>query len=168
MHWAERCFILLLIPLAIAAQNCKQHETCGACMSDASCQWCSDLEKSGQRCLDASAEDFNCENLVSVENEEDIQSNSDLDNSILIQPQKVNLELRPGLKHDLEFTIGQSDEYPVDIYFLFDLSRSMNDSRNNFAEQGAAIIDSIKEITDDVQIGFGSFVQKIMHLELYT
>ena len=36
----------------------------------------------------------------------------------------------------------------------------MNESRNEFAEQGAAIIESIKKITEDVQIGFGSFIDK--------
>lgn len=56
--------------------------------------------------------------------------------------------------------IGQSVDYPVDLYFLFDLSFSMNKSRYTFAEQSKNIISSIKEVTEDYRIGFGSFIDK--------
>ena len=35
----------------------------------------------------------------------------------------------------ISFKTGQSKKYPLDLYFLLDLSWSMQKSRNNFAEQ---------------------------------
>jgi hypothetical protein len=75
--------------------------------------------------------------VENLQNVLEIRENSDLDASTLIQPQLVNLDLRPGSEYHLPFTIGQSLEYPVDLYFLLDLSWSMNKSRFALAEQGA-------------------------------
>ena len=130
-------------------------------MSDPTCQWCTDLE---QRPKCKQTADYQrgdmviCQDIISVKNEETILIDENLDNSILIQPQSVHMNLRPGLVQDLSFSIGQSEEYPVDLYFLFDLSFSMNSSRTTLAEQGGAIIGNITQVTKDLQIGFGSFV----------
>ena len=40
--------------------------------------------------------------------------------------------------------MAQSSQYPVDLYFLLDLSWSMNKSRNHIAEMGGDIIAAIK------------------------
>ena len=42
----------------INAQGCGQLATCGECMSDSSCQWCSDPDFNGDRCT--SACDLDC------------------------------------------------------------------------------------------------------------
>ena len=95
-----------------------------------------------------------------MENEFEIIRNEDLQKSNLIQPQEIELKLRPRIPQEISFTIGQSVDYPVDLYFLFDLSFSMNASRNTFAEQSKNIISSIKKLTEDYRIGFGSFIDK--------
>ncbi len=86
----------------------------------------------------------------------------DEENIVLIAPQSATVSLRPldRVGHRIEFEIAQSSEYPVDLYFLLDLSWSMETSRANFAEQGGDIIAAIKEISSNVHIGFGSFVDK--------
>ena len=43
-----------------------------------------------------------------------------------------------------KFKVAQSSQYPVDLYFLLDLSWSMNKSRNHIAEMGGDIIAAIK------------------------
>jgi hypothetical protein len=86
------------------------------------------------------------------------------DNIVLIAPQAATVSVRPldqsNEGHRVEFEIAQSSQYPVDLYFLLDLSWSMEDSRATFAEQGGEIIAAIKEISSNVHIGFGSFVDK--------
>ncbi len=67
--------------------------------------------------------------------------NPDSESDIVqISPQRVRVLLRPQEEegHRLEFAIAQSSQYPVDIYFLLDLSWSMDKSRDNFAQQGRA------------------------------
>ncbi len=68
-----------------------------------------------------------------------LNPNSDSSGNIVqISPQSVSVRLRPLEEdgHRLEFGIAQSSQYPVDIYFLLDLSFSMESSRDNFAKQG--------------------------------
>ena len=98
--------------------------------------------------------------MRNLKNEQEIIRDSELSLQQLIKPQQVNLKLRPGVQHNLTFTIGQSVNYPVDVYFLFDLSFSMNKSRNTLAEQAGRIVDKITDITEDYRIGFGSFIDK--------
>ena len=51
-----------------------------------------------------------------------------------------------GLDFDIFYLqVAQSSQYPVDLYFLLDLSWSMNKSRNHIAEMGGDIIAAIKE-----------------------
>ena len=155
------CLIILALSLTGSAESdqCHNHETCGNCMSNPDCLWCSDIDHEGFRCVSTDS-DATCKNSVSVSNEVKITSDLPISSSNLIKPQYVELNLRPGSPQDLDFEVQQSDEYPLDMYFLFDLSFSMNVSRNTLAEQAGNIIGNITKITKDFQIGFGSFVDK--------
>ena len=104
----------------------------------------SSLNSKGPRCKSKSdqhteiqTEDDQCPspNQIYVKNDFEIIRNENLQKSNLIQPQEIELKLRPGIPQEISFTIGQSVDYPVDLYFLFDLSFSMNKSRYTFAEQ---------------------------------
>ena len=141
-------------------ESCNIYQTCGECMKNAKCQWCAqDDYDQGPRCSEVSSYS-QCSDVVNLKNEQEIILNSELSLQQLIKPQQVNLKLRPGVQHNLTFTIGQSVNYPVDVYFLFDLSFSMNKSRNTLAEQAGRIVDKITDITEDYRIGFGSFIDK--------
>ena len=59
------------------------------------------------------------------------------ENIVLIQPQRVQMKLRPGSSQSLKYTVGQSHQYPLDLYFLLDLSWSMNKTRNTVATKGS-------------------------------
>ena len=131
-------------------------------MSDDNCKWCADPGLSGPRCFLRSNLNFKCNEIVDVQDDNNIVKNDPLTQKNLIQPQEVNLELRPFSTAEVEFTIGQSTDYPVDLYFLLDLSWSMNKTRNRVADQGGAIIGNITEITRDLYTGFGSFVEKAL------
>ena len=61
-------------------------------------------------------------------------------NIVLIQPQRVKMKLRPGSSQHLQFRVGQSRQYPLDLYFLLDLSWSMNKTRNTVATKGSLYI----------------------------
>ncbi len=86
--------------------------------------------------------------------------------------------------------MSQSQDYPVDLYYLMDLSNSMSDDRENIVRQGRILCTlyscfeqdipthnlckiltpwcrlgedlatAIEKITRDYTIGFGSFVDK--------
>ena len=68
---------------------------------------------------------------------------------------KVHLDLRPGSSQEMSFTIGKSQDYPVDLYILCDLSASMRYARNYLAEQVGAIIGKS-------QFGYGVFTKQLL------
>ena len=53
---------------------------------------------------------------------------------VQISPQKVRLKLRPGLASKLTFEVIQAKQYPVDLYYLMDLSNSMSDDKDTIGE----------------------------------
>jgi hypothetical protein len=53
-----------------------------------------------------------------------------------ITPQRIRLKLRPGREAQVSFRIAQAKHYPVDLYYLMDLSNSMSDDRNNIVSSG--------------------------------
>ena len=58
------------------------------------------------------------------------------------------------------FKITPSDDHPVDLYFVMDLSNSMVHYQENLVEASLAIADKIRETTTKVRMGFGSFSDK--------
>ena len=111
---------------------------------------------------------------------------------IQISPQKIKLKSRVGQTSKIQFKVANAKKYPVDLYYLMDLSNSMSDDRDTivstlgflFIPQSRPcstlfmfrfhfnliifsqvkvskdIVSTIQSITNNYQIGFGSFVDK--------
>ncbi|PKU33010.1 integrin beta-1 isoform x1 [Limosa lapponica baueri] len=54
----------------------------------------------------------------------------------------------------------RAEDYPIDLYYLMDLSYSMKDDLENVKSLGTALMVEMGKITSDFRIGFGSFVEK--------
>ncbi|XP_061587812.1 integrin beta-1-like isoform X2 [Cololabis saira] len=72
-----------------------------------------------------------------------------------IQPQKLTLNLRSGEAQTFELKFKRAD-YPIDLYYLMDLSSSMIDDLENVKNLGTQLMKEMQEITSDFRIGFGS------------
>uniref|UniRef100_G1QPT6 Integrin beta n=1 Tax=Nomascus leucogenys TaxID=61853 RepID=G1QPT6_NOMLE len=75
-------------------------------------------------------------------------------------PQKVTLYLRPGQAAVFNVTFRRAKGYPIDLYYLMDLSYSMLDDLRNVKKLGGDLLQALNEITESGRIGFGSFVDK--------
>lgn len=62
------------------------------------------------------------------------------------------------MKFQVEFR--QALDYPVDLYYLMDLSNSMRDDKAQLAELGNKLAAEMSGITSNFRLGFGSFVDK--------
>lgn len=56
----------------------------------------------------------------------------------------------------------QAEDYPVDLYYLMDLSRSMYDDKEKLSLLGDQLAYTMKKITSNFRLGFGSFVDKVV------
>ncbi|KAG9349155.1 hypothetical protein JZ751_029478 [Albula glossodonta] len=75
-------------------------------------------------------------------------------------PQEVRLVLRPGKPYTFSITFRRAEDYPVDLYYLMDLSFSMKDDLENVKSLGEDLLKTLKKITSQARIGFGAFVDK--------
>ncbi|EPQ09568.1 Integrin beta-7 [Myotis brandtii] len=73
---------------------------------------------------------------------------------------RVRVTLRPGEPQRLQVRFLRAEGYPVDLYYLMDLSYSMKDDLEFVRQLGHALLVRLQEVTQSVRIGFGSFVDK--------
>ncbi|XP_072936318.1 uncharacterized protein [Epargyreus clarus] len=91
----------------------------------------------------------------------EVDFNSDLNKQIVqIKPQRIKMAIRAGDTLDFKFYVKPAVNYPVDLYFLLDASKTMGDVREKVYNETEKIVEAINEITQDVQLGLGFFVDK--------
>ena len=64
--------------------------------------------------------------------------------------------------HKMDFKYSQAEDYPVDLYYLMDLSSSMKDDKNNLSKLATLLSSTMKNISSKFHLGFGSFVDKVL------
>ncbi|XP_053184416.1 integrin beta-2 isoform X1 [Scomber japonicus] len=176
----------LLLLLIVMARNglCQNGESCSKSVvnscsdcikSGPDCVWCQKLnftkagEQEAARCdTKAKLMDRGCEaeDIISPENKLTVVKKVPLSQSfnqqepIQLSPQTIELKLRPGLPHKFTVSFKRVEGYPVDLYYLMDLSNSMKDDLENIKNLGKDLFAALKSITEHGQIGFGAFVDK--------
>lgn len=56
----------------------------------------------------------------------------------------------------------QAEDYPVDLYYLMDLSKSMEDDKEKLSALGDHLAQTMRNMTSKFMLGFGSFVDKVV------
>lgn len=153
----------------------KAQKSCGACIAaHKDCGWCVSplYEKENRlRCdtyenhargkCDTDQIQFPETATLNVD-DFDVRDGETPEEAIQIQPQKVRVSLRPNHPLRIPLIFRQAENYPVDLYYLMDLSNSMEDDKENLAELGTDIATQMKTITKNFRLGFGSFVDKVV------
>ncbi|XP_074046048.1 integrin beta-2 isoform X2 [Macrotis lagotis] len=164
--------LVLLIPPSVLSQECPKYKinNCQECIaSGPGCAWCKKLnfaergEPNSIRC-DTKKQllQRGCQESEIVNPQSQTNSISDSPNSKASQltPQNIQLRLRPGQTAAFNLTFRRAKGYPIDLYYLMDLSYSMYDDLINVKKLGGDLLRALNEITESGRIGFGSFVDK--------
>uniref|UniRef100_UPI0035902129 integrin beta-5-like isoform X2 n=1 Tax=Myxine glutinosa TaxID=7769 RepID=UPI0035902129 len=85
-----------------------------------------------------------------------------IDNLTQLSPQHIALTLRPGQKVRFPISVRQAEDYPVDLYYLMDLSLSMHNDLHTIRDLGPVLADQMAKLTSNFRLGFGSFVDKLV------
>ncbi|KAJ7427047.1 Integrin beta-2 [Willisornis vidua] len=83
-----------------------------------------------------------------------------LSNDVQLTPQEVRLKLRIGQPAVFEVKFRRAMGYPIDLYYLMDLSYSMLDDLEKVKKLGGELLRALESTTPSRRIGFGSFVDK--------
>jgi Integrin beta chain VWA domain len=65
-----------------------------------------------------------------------------------------------GESFNISVQFTPAKNYPLDLYFLMDLSNSMGEHRRNVEKFGSELARKMRNITSNFKLGFGSFVDK--------
>ncbi|CAL1283909.1 unnamed protein product [Larinioides sclopetarius] len=153
---------------------CSSRATCGACLASHNCAWCSAkvYKKSAPRCdkID-NLQERGCpnENIITPATASEILENEPLSDAgavtgsaIQLKPQKLKLSLRAGDPAKFKVTFRQAEDYPVDLYYLMDLTFTMKKHKETLAELADTIAESMNNVTKNFRLGFGSFIDKVV------
>ncbi|XP_030631799.1 integrin beta-1-like [Chanos chanos] len=159
-----------------ALSNAK---TCGQCIQvGEQCGWCTDINFSSSRCdevaslikkgcSEASIENPHGSVLINKDKpvtnrQKDVAEKLKPDEITQIQPQKLTLNLRSGEAQKFSLKFKRAEDYPIDLYYLMDLSYSMKSHLQNVKRLGTDLAREMQGITSDLRIGFGSFLEKMV------
>ncbi|XP_069841329.1 integrin beta-2 [Dendropsophus ebraccatus] len=175
----SRCIVFLLISaefislqFASTVPVCTKTKanTCQECIqSGQHCSWCKQLDftKAGEsdsvRCdTNSSLVRLGCDpsNIIDPGSEILFEDPQPLNEKVQLTPKTIKLLLRPGKTGEFTVKFRRAEGYPVDLYYLMDLSYSMFDDLENVKKLGNQLLSALNGITKSAQIGFGSFVDK--------
>ncbi|KAK2159930.1 hypothetical protein LSH36_143g03036 [Paralvinella palmiformis] len=152
---------------------CTEQESCGACVAaHQKCGWCMQTrydDTNRGRCdyvQNLIAYGCDDEYLVTPKHKENIirndppRNSDDYRDAIQLTPQEIEVNLRPNMPYTLNLTFRQAENYPVDLYYVMDLSYSMLDDKDKLAVLGKEIAVEMNKITENFRLGFGSYVDK--------
>ncbi|XP_013926954.1 PREDICTED: integrin beta-2 [Thamnophis sirtalis] len=162
--------LLLLFTTAFSLRCTKYNvKTCQDCIeSGPGCAWCKkrNFTKAGEpdsvRC-DTKQQllEKGCEgNIIFPENFIDPVSSAQSNTKKQIYPEVVRLHLRPEQPAVFNVTFQRGEDYPIDLYYLMDLSFSMADDLQTVKKLGGDLLKALQGITKRARIGFGAFVDK--------
>ncbi|XP_059899083.1 integrin beta-8 isoform X1 [Gadus macrocephalus] len=77
-----------------------------------------------------------------------------------VSPSDIQVTLRPGSEASFIVAVSQLQRYPVDLYYLVDVSASMKENLDQLKTVGVALSHRMREHSSDLHLGFGSFVDK--------
>ncbi|XP_059086131.1 integrin beta-PS-like isoform X2 [Tigriopus californicus] len=161
---------------------CVSKQTCSECLQTPTCAWCMKEDytsldgaplprcnqethfsaQSSSRVQCPIDEVVNPNNVFRVIQNIDLQRASQYHEAVQVQPQHVSLKMRVNEAHNLDFFYEQAQDYPVDLYYLMDLSKSMEDDKEKLSKLGDLLAATMQNITSNFKLGFGSFVDKVV------
>jgi len=141
-------------------------ETCRDCiLRGPDCAWCADNITAS----DMGTHRMKCGRLDDLKLQGCKQIEADAKSSLKvtesgkkIRPKKSTVELRHGESYSFQIEFHSEEYYPIDMYYVMDLSQSMQDDLFKLKDLASKLSEKMVEITgkDNFRIGHGSFVDK--------
>ncbi|XP_029912834.1 integrin beta-3a [Myripristis murdjan] len=159
--------------------------TCRQCLAiNPDCAWCSqeDFGRGGssvsrcdlrQNLLDAGCDGASLEfptSSLTIQEDKPLSSKAfgTAVDVTQIKPQKLHMTLRPDDAKRFTVTVKQVEDYPVDLYYLMDLSFSMGDDLARLYHLGNELAQTMGRTTSNLRMGFGAFVDKETSPYMFT
>ncbi|KAH9526918.1 Integrin beta-1 [Dermatophagoides farinae] len=160
--------------------NCSTARTCSECISISyQCRWCrlengqfdlnTNQNPNGQnnRCSswfdrEKCPEKYqvNPQEIATVDVLENRSFSDSMEQTIQLRPQRIRINSRIGTVVTVKMEFKQAKDYPMDLYYLMDISCTMLKHKTSVSRVGRKLASKIQATTKDFRIGFGSYVDK--------
>ena len=153
------CVLLLLVTSVECATSCSSASSCTECISlPYSCFWCSTPGLA--RCLSPQDKDSCSANLSSYSSVINEINELPISDQNQVSLKSVSLKLRVNESIDVKVSVKASNDYPLDLYILMDLSSSFTNDLINVKDIAPQLPLSLQNVSSSFKIGFGAFVDK--------
>lgn len=177
MDFRNNLFLILLISFINIVISCN-FDNCGACISFAEdkCVWCTQDGITGPRCRSLKSlsgdttkkgeptwckpENIQNPRFEKVIKEDKNFSDTEEGSQVQIKPQVIKVKVRPGEPVDFTMNFKPAKDYPLDVYYLMDISYTMESRVGDLKRQAEKIYKDLSAYTNNVRLGIGSFVEK--------
>ncbi|CAG9858308.1 unnamed protein product [Phyllotreta striolata] len=153
---------------------CIDQESCDECLqAHVCCSWCYDENYNERRCniqnnlkeCDSRKIEIGAKSSLTFLKDHPFtvikeEVNLDSQDIVQIRPQKIQLKLRKGVPVTFTFTYKPAENYPLDLYYLGDLSQSMSQNIEVFKSLGKDLPNHLTKLTKNYKLAYGSFVDK--------
>ncbi|XP_018575125.1 integrin beta-nu [Anoplophora glabripennis] len=150
---------------------CIDQEVCDECLqAHTCCNWCYDESYQGRQCnilenLSACSKkklEVNMENKVEIpEDKNKAFTDGSAKEVIQLKPQFLNVYLAKDTPQNFTFTYKPAKNYPLDLYYLGDMSATMWAHLKIFKTIGADLPNNLTQLTKNYKLAFGSFLDKV-------
>ena len=150
---------LLYTTLVESLSSCSSASTCSDCISlPYSCVWC--YQTLGvARCL-SPQDSENCSDILFYSSNISEIDDLPISDQNQVSLQSISVKLRVNESVDVKVRVKASNDYPLDLYILMDLSASFSNDLTNVKNIAPQLPLSLRSVSSDFQIGFGAFVDK--------
>lgn len=151
-------------------ETCHMQTNCRSCITfSQNCSWCDQNPYNEYRCdLKENHLANGCKNINNPKYQLDFVKNEETADggasgkAIQMKPQEILLRIRPSETVKVPFEFYLAKDYPVDMYFLMDLSYTMKRYIDQLATVAKDLVSSIRKLTGTLHVGIGSFIDKVL------
>ncbi|KAF5291452.1 hypothetical protein FQR65_LT01763 [Abscondita terminalis] len=151
-------------------------QTCDSCVqAESYCFWCFQEEFKNDRCGPSDylkrlgckpdkviKSDGKSKTLEIVDKEfKGVTDADNIDESIQIRPQKLSVQLSPKEPLNFQFTYRPAEDYPLDLYYLMDLTETMSYDIATMATLGTELAILLQKLSKNFKVAFGYYSDKV-------
>lgn len=97
---------------------------------------------------------------IRIAKDDDLRDFNKESDAVQIKPQHVKMKLRKNRQQTVRLNYKPARNYPLDLYYLMDLTWSMRDDKETLVKMGGSLTQSLSNLTENFRLGFGSFADK--------
>ncbi|KAF2897728.1 hypothetical protein ILUMI_08445 [Ignelater luminosus] len=157
--------------------TCEIYNTCSSCIqAETYCVWCFQENFNDNRCgpipllkRRGCSEDFiylgdDNSTIEKVEYDKDFKDVTNPDSteeSVQMKPQKLRVKLQRRNPLSFQFKYRIAKNYPLDLYYLMDLTLTMRPDIETMAKLGRELTELLQNLTKHFRVAFGYYSDKV-------